>query len=56
MLCACQPACSAVTMCTWHPQALELCQRFGEVAEQEGHHPDLHLQVDTPTAFRCAPR
>lgn len=24
-------------------QALELCDRIGEVAEAEGHHPDLHL-------------
>ncbi|HET6399104.1 MAG TPA: 4a-hydroxytetrahydrobiopterin dehydratase, partial [Candidatus Thermoplasmatota archaeon] len=23
--------------------ALEACRRIGEVAEQEGHHPDLHL-------------
>lgn len=26
-------------------QALELCNRFGEVAEQEQHHPDLHITV-----------
>lgn len=26
-------------------QALELFQRIGEVAEAEGHHPDLHLVV-----------
>lgn len=24
-------------------KALELCNRFGEVAEQEQHHPDLHI-------------
>lgn len=24
-------------------KALELCDRIGEVAEGEGHHPDLHL-------------
>ncbi|EIE23022.1 transcriptional coactivator/pterin dehydratase, partial [Coccomyxa subellipsoidea C-169] len=24
-------------------KALELCNRFGEVAEAEGHHPDLHI-------------
>jgi 4a-hydroxytetrahydrobiopterin dehydratase len=23
--------------------ALELCRRFGDVAESEGHHPDLHV-------------
>lgn len=26
-------------------QALELCGRFAEVAEAEGHHPDLHITV-----------
>eukprot|EP00879_Flechtneria_rotunda_P000656 GHRR01000770.1.p1 GENE.GHRR01000770.1~~GHRR01000770.1.p1 ORF type:complete len:127 (+),score=22.82 GHRR01000770.1:182-562(+) len=26
-------------------KALELFQRIGEVAEAEGHHPDLHLEV-----------
>ena len=26
-------------------QALQLCERFGEVAEAEQHHPDLHLTV-----------
>ncbi|KAK9903459.1 hypothetical protein WJX75_006181 [Coccomyxa subellipsoidea] len=26
-------------------KALELCNRFGEVAEAEGHHPDLHITV-----------
>ena len=55
MLCACHPACFAFRMCIRHPQALELCQRFGEVAEQEGHHPDLHLQVGIPTTIRSAP-
>jgi hypothetical protein len=25
-------------------QALELFQRVGQVAESEGHHPDLHLE------------
>ncbi|KAK9833260.1 hypothetical protein WJX81_000625 [Elliptochloris bilobata] len=24
-------------------KALQLCERFGEVAEAEQHHPDLHL-------------
>ena len=24
-------------------KALELCDRIGEVAESEGHHPDLHV-------------
>ena len=24
---------------------LELCRRIGELAEEEGHHPDLHLTV-----------
>jgi len=24
-------------------KALELCDKFGEVAEQEQHHPDLHV-------------
>ncbi|KAK9810718.1 hypothetical protein WJX73_002354 [Symbiochloris irregularis] len=23
--------------------ALELCSRFGAIAEEQGHHPDLHL-------------
>ena len=26
-------------------QALDLCKRLGEVAEQEKHHPDLHITV-----------
>lgn len=26
---------------------LELCRRFGDVAEAEGHHPDLHLTGDS---------
>ena len=26
-------------------QALELCGRFAQVAEAEGHHPDLHITV-----------
>lgn len=26
-------------------QALELCRRFGTIAEEEGHHPDLHITV-----------
>jgi 4a-hydroxytetrahydrobiopterin dehydratase len=25
-------------------KGLELCRRFGDVAEAEGHHPDLHLE------------
>ena len=43
MLRALFSTCLVLTACP--SQALELCQRFGEVAEQEGHHPDLHLQV-----------
>ncbi|CAG9464215.1 unnamed protein product [Pedinophyceae sp. YPF-701] len=36
-------------------KALEICQRYGAVAEEEGHHPDLHvtgwnmLRVDIST-------
>ena len=30
-------------------QALQLCERFGEVAEAEQHHPDLHLTVRPAT-------
>lgn len=26
-------------------QALELCKRFGSIAEEENHHPDLHITV-----------
>jgi pterin-4a-carbinolamine dehydratase len=31
-------------------QGLDLLHRVGEVAEQEGHHPDLHLEVRATTA------
>jgi pterin-4a-carbinolamine dehydratase len=33
-------------------QALELFQRVGQVAEAEGHHPDLHLEGELP-ALDC---
>jgi hypothetical protein len=32
-------------------QGLELFQRVGEVAEAEGHHPDLHLMVSRILAW-----
>jgi hypothetical protein len=39
-----------------HPQGLELFQRIGAVAEAEGHHPDLALEVGAPPRPHTPPR
>ncbi len=31
--------------CKNFKKALELCARVGDIAEAEGHHPDMHLTV-----------